>query len=734
MNIWKTKNIKSPLRFLSPVSLALLIGISTGVKAKEGMFTPEQLPLIKKDLVKTGLKISPESLTSLTEFPMGAVVSLGGCSASFVSNKGLVVTNHHCARGSVQFNSTAETNYLVDGFVAKSMSEELPSAPGSRVYVTVDFKDVTQEVVGSLDDELTGRERYDAIERKQKALIAECEKDEGHRCSVPEFHHGLEYKLIKQLEIRDVRIAYSPADAVGRYGGDIDNWMWPRHTGDFAFYRAYVGKDGKPADFSEDNVPYQPKHFLKVSASGLDDGDFVMAAGYPGSTQRYRRLVAVEYVFEWLYPAWVELITEWVATIEATAPEGSDARVKYEASLAGLNNFLKNTKGKLKGAKRVDLVGRRAARESELLSWIGDVKERQHYREAITALDALQKEINAFSKANFLYNNANRAQMLGVAKQLYRLAIEKQKPDAEREPGYQERDLDFIKQSLERIDRRYDAEVDRTLWLMFIEKYAKQDSSDRVAEFDKRIGLSGKSFNKKAVEKKLKKFYKKTVLSDVEKRIALMDASVEELEASKDPFIQLAVATFEHNLEMENTQKVHLGKRASLRPKYMQAIIAWQDSKGVLVYPDANSTLRVTYGSVLGGSPKDGLIYEPFTRLEGIVEKDTGEEPFNAPQKQLDLIAEKVYGNYALKSVGTVPVNFLTDLDSTGGNSGSATMNAKGELVGLLFDGTIESVNSDWDFEPRTTRTIHVDTRYMLWVMEFVDDAQHLIEEMEIVR
>lgn len=711
----------------------LAIAVSTTVSAKEGMFTPEQLPLIKQDLVKTGLELPPESLTSLTGFPMGAVVSLGGCSASFVSEQGLVVTNHHCARGSVQYNSTAENNYLENGFVAKQLVDELPAAPGSRIYVTVDFKDVTADVVGSLDPSLSGRDRYDAIERKQKQLIAECEQDAGHRCTVPAFHQGLEYKLIKQLEIRDVRIAYSPADAIGKYGGDIDNWMWPRHTGDFAFYRAYVGKDGKPADFAANNIPYKPEHMLKVSSSGLEEGDFVMAAGYPGSTQRYQRLVTVNHSFGWSYPQWVSLINEWINVIETTAPEGSDARVKYESSLAGLNNFMKNTDGQLEGAKRVGLVARRAKREEALDAWIGDVPERQQYRFAISALDKLENEISAYNKSSFLYNNANRSQLLSAAKRLYRLAVEKQKPDAEREPGYQERDIDRIKQGLQRIDRRFDAGVEQALWLMFIEKYAQQNPTDRVMAFDRFVGIGKQGFDSDTVKQRLASFYQRTQLVDSTMRLALMDASIEELEASMDPFIQLAVATFKHSQKIENTQKTHAGERAKLRPQYMQAIIAWQQDQGLLAYPDANSTLRVTYGNVIGGSPKDGLIYEPFTRVEGIVEKDTGEEPFNSPSKQLAVIKQKQYGQYGLDSLGSVPVNFLSDLDSTGGNSGSATMNAKGELVGLLFDGTIESVNSDWDFDPRTTRTIHVDTRYMLWVMEYVDDAQHLIEEMTIV-
>ncbi len=701
--------------------------------AKEGMFTPDQLPEIAKDLRKTGLKLKPKSLTDLTAFPMGAVISLGGCTASFVSPQGLAVTNHHCARGSVQFNSTAENNYLKDGFLAETMADELPAAPGSRIYVTVKVDDVTDKVMAKLDANMSGRERYDAIDAAKKNLIKTCEADAGHRCQVPSFYGGLQYKLIKRLEVKDVRLVYAPADAVGKYGGDIDNWMWPRHTGDFAFYRAYVAPDGSSADFSKENIPFKPAHILKVSAAGLDDGDFVMAAGYPGSTSRYARLVEVENTFGWLYPSFVTLLEDWIATIEATAPEGSDARIKYESRLAGLNNFLKNLYGQIDGARRVDLVGRRKAREAELDRWIGKDETRAGFAGAIKNLDALSEESALKRRQGFYYNNATRPQLLGAAQRLYRLAQEKTKPDNERESGYQERDMTFFKQGLSRIDRRFDASVDKAEWLMFIKSYMTRPAAERVPAFDKALGL-GADFNEAEISTKLDSYYSQTKLADKEVRLGLMDADVPTLEASADPFMKLAVALFDFEMKQEAESKDRSGRNTVLRPQYMQAIIDWQKSKGYTAYPDANSTLRITYGNVLGGSPKDGLIYEPFTRLEGILEKDTGEDPFNAPKKQLELIQAKDYGKYKLRSIGSVPVNFLTDLDSTGGNSGSATMNAKGELVGLLFDGTFESVNSDWDFDPRTTRTIHVDTRYMLWVMEKLDGADNLLEEMTIVR
>lgn len=700
--------------------------------AKEGMFTPEQLPQIAGDLKNTGLEISPETLSDLTGFPMGAIVSLGGCSASFVSAQGLAVTNHHCARGSVQYNSTPDNNYLENGFLAKELADELPAAPGTRMFVTVDFADVTSRVTGTLSEDLQGRQRYDAIEQNRKAIIAECEAEPGYRCSVPAFFQGLEYKLIKQMEIRDVRIAYAPAESTGKYGGEIDNWMWPRHTGDFSFYRAYVGPDGKPADYSEDNVPYQPAQILKVSAAGLDDGDFVMAAGYPGSTNRYARLSLVSYTFDWLYPTYLDLVGQWVDTIKGASEEGSDARIKYDALLASLNNFLKNTQGQLEGAKRVGLVSRRAEREEALTSWLTS-QDKNALVDNITQLDSVMEERIKNNKQNFWYKNLSRAQLLSVAKQLYRNAIEREKPDAEREPGFQERDRSRLEESLTRVDRRFDAAVDKAVWKKMISLYMAQPEEARVKAFDNAMGLKAAA-DKGNLDEVLDTFYRETTLKDTEMRVNWLKAGRSEFESSKDPFIRLAVALYDTEMQIEDATKALQGQSAALQPLYMQAIIDWQKSKGSLAYPDANSTLRVTYGNVLGGSPKDGLIYEPFTRLEGILEKDTGESPFNAPAKLLSLIEEKQYGPYKLDSINSVPVNFLTDLDSTGGNSGSATLNANAELVGLLFDGTFESVNSDWDFDPRTTRTIHVDARYMLWVMEYVDGATNLIDEMTIVK
>ncbi len=717
-------------KFLTPVLLGTLL--SAPLAAKEGMFTPDQLQDISAPLRAAGLDMPPEALADLTGFPMGAVVSLGGCSASFVSPKGLVVTNHHCARGSVQYNSTAENNYLDNGFLAAELADELPAAPGSRVYVTTEVSDVTERMRAD-SDELEPQARYELIQQRRKDLTAECEQAPGYRCQVASFYGGAQYKLIKRLEVRDVRLVYAPADAIGRYGGDIDNWQWPRHTGDFAFYRAYVAPDGSAADYDEDNVPLEPEHYLKVSAAGLDDGDFVMAAGYPGSTSRYTLLAEVENTFNWSYPTFEVLLNDWIDTIEAAAPEGSDARVKYESRLAGLNNYEKNLRGQIEGARRVGLVERRQAREAALNDWITADASRAAYAEAIAELTELSEESAQAARTNFWYGNVSRPQLFSAARRLYRLAREQELPDSEREPGYQERDLTFIRQSLQALDRRYDPAVDQAEWLLFLNGYLAQPMDERVAEFDAALGLTADT-TAADLPALLAPFYANSTLGDAATRLALMEATPEMLEASEDPFMQLAVAMYDYGMGLEQQSEIRSGRSLALRPAYMEAMTAWQREVGKLPYPDANSTLRVTFGNVLGGSPRDGMAYLPFTTLEGISDKDTGEAPFNSPAVLLEKVAASDYSSYALESLGSVPVNFLSDLDSTGGNSGSATLNARAELVGLLFDGTFESVNSDWDFDPRTTRTIHVDTRYMLWIMEQVDGAQALIDEMDIVR
>ncbi|MBT1443747.1 S46 family peptidase [Shewanella sp. JM162201] len=712
--------------------LTAAIAAAFGAQADEGMWQPHQLPELAATLKAKGLEINPESISKLTEFPMNAVISLGGCTASFVSPKGLVVTNHHCAYGSIQYNSTAEKNLLADGFLAKTFADELPAAPGSRVYVTESLTNVTADIKAGLEN-ATGDAFYKGVEAKEKSLVAECEKDAGYRCSVYSFHGGLEYYLIKQMEIRDVRLVHNPAASVGKYGGDIDNWMWPRHTGDYSFYRAYVGKDGKPADFSKDNVPYEPKSFLKVSAKGVKDGDFVMVTGYPGSTNRYRTAYEVENQFTWNYPASKELRERVIDIIKTTAPDGSDERIKYESTLASLANYAKNFGSMIESYGKSSMLADRKAREAELAAWIkADAKREAQYGKTLTELERLVAESKKDQELDLILGYMSYSTPMSTASRLYRLAHEKLLADMEREPGYQERDMTRFVAGLERIDRRYDAKVDQAILFEMLKRYAALPADKRRADIDAFFDI-GKKFDEKKLKKQLDKMYAKTEIGNKDVRMAWMEKSVDDFKASKDPFIQLAVATFDTSMAREKAEKALGGELMKVRPAYMEAIIAYNKEQGKPVYADANSSLRVTYGNVKGYSPKDGQYSVPFTRLEGITQKDTGVEPFDAPKAQLELIKAKQYGDFYVKDIDSVPVNFLSTVDTTGGNSGSPTLNGRAELVGLLFDGVYESIIGDWNYDDNINRSIHVDSRYMLWVMKYLDNADNLLAEMEIV-
>lgn len=713
--------------------LSVAVAASFASHADEGMWQPHQLPAMADELKAKGLEIDAKSISKLTEFPMNAVISLGGCTASFVSPKGLVVTNHHCAYGSIQYNSTPEKNLLQDGFLAKTFADELPAAPGSRVYVTEDVTNVTERVKAGLENK-TGREFYQGIENQEKALVAECEKDEGYRCQVYSFHGGLEYYLVKQLEIRDVRLVYNPAGSVGKYGGDIDNWMWPRHTGDYSFYRAYVSKNGKPAEFSADNVPYEPKSFLKVSAKGVSEGDFVMVAGYPGRTNRYRTATEVQNEFEWAYPEGKMLRERFIEIIKATAPEGSDERIKYESQIAGLANYAKNFTSMIEFYGKSTMLADRKALEAKLAEWIAKDSSREaKYGKTLAGLDALIAKSKAHQERDMILSYISSTTMLPTATNLYRLAHEKQLPDMQREPGFQDRDMTRFKASMERIDRRYAASVDKAVLLDMLKRYAALPEAQRLPAMDKAFGIDNK-VNEAKLAKTLDKMYAKTELGNKDVRLAWMEKSVDDFKASKDPFIQFAVAMYDTNMSEEKKEKELDGELMKVRPQYMDAIIAYNLEQGKPVYADANSSLRVTVGHVKGYSPKDGLVAVPFTRLEGIVQKDTGIDPFDAPKKQLELIKQKQYGDFYMKSIDSVPVNFLSTLDTTGGNSGSPTLNGRAELVGLLFDGVYESIIGGWAFDNEINRSIHVDSRYMLWVMKYLDGADNLLAEMEIVK
>jgi hypothetical protein len=705
------------------LSLACLSALAcTSASAVEGMWQPHQLPQLVEQLKAQGLQIDPKRISELTAHPMNAVVAFGFCTGSFVSPYGLVVTNHHCAYNSIQFNSKPEKNLLKEGFNAKLQSDELRAEPTMRILVTDAITDVTKQISGGV--KATGRKRFDEIDARMKSAVAKCEQTKGYRCDVYSFHGGAQYFLVRQMEIRDVRLVYAPAEAIGKFGGDIDNWMWPRHTGDFAFYRAYVGPDQKPADASDKNVPYLPKSYLKVSGAGIKEGDFAMIAGYPGRTNRYRLAEEVADAISWSYPKQIARTSKILALIDEHSKDRPDAQVKYAGSVAGLNNGLKNFEGNLDGFKRVDVVAVKTAEEQAILEWAA-----QHAPDGVKGYQGL-KQIIADNRGrrdrDQILQQLGTTAMVAAARDLYRLSIEREKPNAKRELGYQERDEIRISGRLQTLERRFDAKVDRAILEYLLSEYAALEPSQRIAELDRWIGL--KADGSHQLKATLDAFYAGTELGDTSKRLSWFDKSKRELEASDDQALKFAVMMMPAWLRIEDQVKTNAGLESVYRPQWMNARIAYAAAQGKIIYPDANNSLRVTFGQVKPYAPRDGMLYQALSSHRGLLEKHTGVDPFDATQKQLDAIKAKRFGPYADGEV--LPVNFLADLDITGGNSGSPMMNGKAELIGLAFDGNYESIASGWLFNGEVTRTIGVDARYMLWVMDAIDQADRLIEEM----
>jgi hypothetical protein len=705
--------------FKSIVLPVAALGLIASAHADEGQWQPHQLPQLKSELKRIGITIPAEKLADLSKHPMSAIVSLGGCSASFVSPDGLIVTNHHCAYGAVQRNSTPEHNYIVNGFLARTRDAELPGGPNTLVYVTEKVENVTERVLKGLSANLSGKERHEQVESRIKALIAECESDKAYRCSVPAFHRGGEYYRIRQLMIRDVRLVYAPADAVGNFGGDIDNYEFPRQAGDFSFLRAYVGKDGRPADPSPDNVPYKSKDFLVVSAEGLKNGDPILLAGYPGRTSRYKLPSEIRFARDVDYPAKVASITADLSVIAAATMGNPTYDVRYASVAKSLNNVLKKTQGLLDGFARKDIAAIKDVQDGQFRGWY-----KQHGKggSLLADLDAAIGADMQATQQESAWAEATHSDLLKSARTLYRLSLERQKPDAQREGGYQERDLSFIKARLTRLEQSFVPSVDQARYSAALQRYAKIDPKFHPQGLDALLPAANN----------LPALYKSTELGNTARRLAWIGKDPEAFRSSHDPFIQLAVRLQDVAMALEDRRKEIDGNLERVIPQYMEAVIAWKKSQGKPVYPDANSTLRVTYGTVAPYTPRDGLVKGPFSTVEGITEKATSKEPFNAPANLLAAIREKRYGVFKDPVLGTVPVNFLSSADTTGGNSGSAVMNKRGELVGLNFDSTYESITKDWYFDPVITRAIHVDIRYMLWVMKEVDHADNLLKEMTI--
>lgn len=715
-----------PAMPLSASALLLLAGLSPA-QADEGMWLPSQLPALEATLRADGLALDVSTLAAPQGPVLGAIVMLGGCSGAFVSDQGLIATNHHCVMSYLQRNSTGERDLTIEGFTAATPADELPAGAGAHVWILEEDADVTRAVQAGITSRTRDRDRKALIDRNAHALVTACEEDRTDRmCKVTSFHGGLEHRLQRYTQLQDLRLVYAPGGRVGDYGGDVDNWMWPRHAGDFALLRAWVAPDGSSAPPAEGNVPYRPRHHLTVNPAGLAAGDFVMVAGYPGSTRRHARAAALAHSQERAYPFKIALYDDILEVLRAEAAASPEAQAKLARPIARLENGHKSARGMLDNFARNDILTHKREEEAAFLGWVAQDRRRAKELGAVLAeLDALSAARAATFETEQLGNwLVSSSDLLGCAHRAWRIATEAQKPDAQRDRGYHERDLDRHRAHMERVGRGLWLPAERALLELMLRKVLALEGAAAIGPVDAWVASHG------SIEGALDALFAAAGaeggLATAEGRLALLDMDAAALAQSDDPWVQLAVAVDAWKAPLRARDKDRGGAIARLEPQRMAARLAFLEGP---TYADANRTLRVTTGHIAGYQPQDGVQYLPFTTSAGVAAK-VGPAPFDAPADLVAALPGAPESRWADPARGDLPVDFLTTLDTTGGNSGSATLNAQGEFVGLIFDGVWESMSADWMFNPDLTRSIHVDVRYLLWMLEEVDDGAHLAAEM----
>ncbi len=703
--------------FIGSVGLVVL-GLATPGHADEGQWMPKQISQLDQARLRNlGMRIDTQSLWNANDGGlMRAAVNLSGCSAGFLSAQGLLATNHHCAYGAIQAGSSVEHDYLRDGFLAPTLADEIP-AEGSTVKVLDAVEDVTGPIREVADSEPDPAKRARLVDMARAGVVAKCEESNpAHHCQVAEFYNGHEYQLLRYVELLDVRLVYAPPSAVGNFGGEVDNWMWPRHTGDFSLLRAYVGPDGKPAAYAEDNVPYTPSRYFEVGAQGVGPGDFVGILGYPGRTNRYLPAAEVQRQLEQFLPARVSLYGEWIEILERAGATDPAVRIKVAAKLRGLANRHKNSRGMIAGIERNRLLERRQAEDKALAAWAQEQGET--YAGVLEGLQELSDEKRSRFERDFLLENLSQGGgSLAVAIALVRRAREQLKPDLERRPGYQDRERVRLWKRQQRRIRDYDEGVDQALLEVLFRRIEALPASQRFTGF----GVSD-----------VPRLLRSTKVIDPAFAKSAFDAAdAEALRSSGDPMLVLAHELVTAIEELSEYKDAERGQMMVQGPRYFEMLKA---VRGGAVYPDANGTLRFSYASVQGYSPRDGLVATPQTTVAGQVAKHTGEPPFDLPAAVREAAARAPETYWAEPTLGDVPVDFLSNGDTTGGNSGSPVIDARGRFIGLNFDRVWENIAGDYGYDVARSRNVIVDVRYLLWVLDEVVDAGALLEEMGVAK
>lgn len=708
------------------ISVFLLLSALTAL-AQEGMWMLSQLGQL--DLNKKGLQIPVEKIYSPGKPGLAsAILQLGGGSASFVSPEGLIVTNHHVAYTALQRASSVSSDYLTNGFLAKKRSEEI-SAPGYRAYMLIDMKDVTGEILAAAKGITDPVEKDRKINEKITAMTdAVKEKSGDQEADVTSLFEGRQYIMHTYKVFKDIRIVYSPPLSIGNYGGEIDNWMWPRHTGDFSFMRAYVSPAGEGTEYSPDNVPYKPQVWLKPSTGDINEGDFNFIIGFPGQTTRYRSSNSVEWNLHRNYPFSVKNFKEIIALCNDLTKDDHAGELKMASLVRGLENAMKNYQGNIEGMTKTNFLQKKLDFEKEFLAWADSTPERKAKYGDILAKIKAQYEILAktYDRDNVLgmLQSVLSGTLTSVANNIYDTSRELEKPADERQPGLTPEALKEYADGLTLTYNDYYEPVDKALLVRTLKMADALKGDQRITALDYIFNEPGMT-----PEKWVDRAYNTSKMNDPEFVKGLVGKPSSDLVKLNDPFIGIAAAIYPVLEESTKLSNAFGSNVTALRKEYLIALYEW---KGSALYPDASGTIRFTWGPIKGYKPADAIWYEPFTTLEGVVEKNTGVEPFNAPAELIKLEKTKDFGRWKDPDLGDVPVAFLNQCDITGGNSGSPVMNAKGEIIGIAFDGNWEAMTSNWQYDYNLQRCIAVDFRYVLFVTEKFGDAGFLLQEMGI--
>ncbi len=702
--------------------LTLLLLIACSLHAEEGMYPLSEIKNL--NLKELGFNVSVEELYNQNGVSLiTALVNLSGCTGSFISENGLILTNHHCSYSAISRASTVENNFLENGFSATSLKDEI-EAKGITAKIIESYRDVSDEVLTAIKDIKIDSERRKAINEKIKEISErETNTENSITAVVAEMLPGKSYVLFLYKTIYDVRIVYAPPQSIGNFGGEEDNWVWPRHTGDFTFLRAYVSPDGKSEKYNEENIPFKPKKWLNININGLKENDFAFVLGYPGRTFRHQPAEFLKYQNNYLLPLVVELNGWLIDQHEELSIHNDSLKLEYAPVIKSLANTYKNFKGKLLGIKRLSLITKKIDEESKLIDFIKSSNLGNEYSSLFTQFEEIYTNKYKYVEGEIITERLLRfSTIYNGLEFILNYKKEISKPDKDRLSAFQEKNLDKSLSTFYSSFGKINFDLEKRIFTKVFEKFSE-------------LGINYDIYNyipNTLADKNIIANWTTNILPNsiyFKEGDKLLDKSIEELIALNDSLIIICNAFKSYKDMIKTNNESFDGANSRLLPLLVDAKMKMENKKFI---PDANSTLRLTYGRVKGYTPADATYYKPFTTLSGIIDKSYRGDIYKIPQKLYELNNTKQNDRFFSKDLNDVPVAFIYNMDTTGGNSGSPVLNANGELIGLNFDRAFEATINDFAWSSDYSRSIGVDIRYVLYITKNLGNSKHLLKELNI--